>query len=80
MSEDQNPKEIFRAELEATALFLAKEMREAREGKILQGEDKTFERIAVLLKEGAKIMEGLTRKTDLPPAPDGKNNPKELAL
>lgn len=56
-----DPAEIFRSALSKTALHLASEMSEATEGTILKGEDKTFERISVLLKEGERILGGLSR-------------------
>ncbi len=60
----EDPSEIFRNELAQTAIYLGKEMRAARSGTILQGEDKTFERISVLLKEGERILGGLSRTTE----------------
>jgi hypothetical protein len=56
-----DPAEIFRSALSKTALHLASEMNDATEGNILKGEDKTFERISVLLKEGERILGGLSR-------------------
>lgn len=59
-----DPAEIFRNELAQTAIYLGKEMRDARQENILKGEDKTFERISVLMKEGERILAGLNRTTE----------------
>ena len=58
-----NPEEVFRNELAQTAIYLARELRDARNSTILKGEDKTFERVSVLLKEGERILGGISRTT-----------------